>query len=64
MERQLLIGGSRSSLLIGGFVCVLLWSAPVYSQEVLVPPDAELRFFRGREEPPPNRLNLKTPRKI
>ena len=39
-------------LLIGGFLCVLLSNAPIYSQEVLVPPDAVLRFFRGTEEPP------------
>ena len=55
MERRFLTGGSRSAFLIGGFLCVLLSNAPVYSQEeVLVAPDAELRFFRGSREPPPD----------
>ena len=52
MERRLLIGGSRSFFLIGGFLCMLLSNARVYPQEVLVPRDAVLRFFRGTEDPP------------
>ena len=54
MERRLSIRGRKSSFVTGCCLCVLLSKAPAFTQEILVPRDTALRFFRGTAEPPPD----------